>query len=388
MASLLVDGLRGMRELVQFDAVATQRRAITERSSLLGQRSARLRGLEGLALAGTEATILAATLVLLCLGAVLVMDGEAAFFALAIATVALMSSFGPVVALAGVANNLLQVLAAGERICSLLAEEPVVAERTDGVDLSCDSLVASDDASGISAPGIVCDSISFAYASERARPVFERFDLVVEPGQTLGIRGASGCGKSTLLRLMMRFWDVDSGTISIGDPHCRDGTIGTGDPLCRGGTIGTGDLVDIRALNTASLRRNQAFMMQETVLFSDSIANNIRVGKPDASDAEVEAACVKAALHDFVRSLPQGYETMAGELGDALSSGERQRIGLARAFLHDAPIVLLDEPTSNLDALNEGMVLSCLRKEAQTRTVVIVSHRASTMSIANKVLSL
>jgi ATP-binding cassette subfamily C protein len=405
MASVLVDGLRGMRELVQYDKVSNHRERINARSRDLEQATGRLRSLEGLALGGTEAAILAATIVLLCLGAVLVMQGLARFDALALSTVALMSSFGPVVALAGLANNLVQTLAAGERICTLLEEKPIVLERSDGVDLP------------INIGGIICDDVNFAYGTsakdatdDAPKSVLKQFNLIAKPAQILGIRGASGCGKSTLLRLMMRFWDVDAGRIAIGSG------LNAGDELrnevnteakddirnvANGKTKGNirneasakaseahSDCYDVREINTASLRRSEGFMMQETVLFDDSIANNVRIAKPEASDAEVEAVCRKAALHDFISSLPKGYETRAGELGDALSSGEKQRIGLARILLHDAPILLLDEPTSNLDALNEALVLDCLRKESKGKTVVIVSHRASTMSVTDTVVQM
>ena len=128
-------------------------------------------------------------------------------------------------------------------------------------------------------------------------------------------------------------------------------------------------------------------MTQDTLLFHDSIRANLRIAKLDATDAEIEAACQKTSIHDFIMSLPQGYDTPVGELGGTLSGGERQRLGLARAFLHDAPFLLLDEPTSNLDSLNEAVILRSLKEEGQGRTVVLVSHRASTMRIADKVYS-
>ena len=161
----------------------------------------------------------------------------------------------------------------------------------------------------------------------------------------------------------MRFWDVDAGNIKLSQ-------------------------TDVRTINTSSLRDNESFMTQETQLFNDSIENNIKIAKLDASHEEVVRAAKKASLHDFVMTLPKAYESSVGELGDSLSGGEKQRIGLARAFLHDAPFLLLDEPTSNLDSLNEGTILNSLKHEAEDRTVVFVSHRRSTMSIADEVLSM
>jgi ABC-type multidrug transport system fused ATPase/permease subunit len=179
----------------------------------------------------------------------------------------------------------------------------------------------------------------------------------------VGITGKSGSGKSTLCRLLMRFWDVDSGEVRLSGTPIKD-------------------------IKTSSLRSVEAFVEQDTHLFHDSIKDNLLVAKPDASDAEVEAACRAASVHDFVMTLPQGYDTMVGELGDTLSGGERQRLGLARAFLHDAPFLLLDEPTSNLDSLNEAVILSSLEAQRGRRSVLLVSHRPSTMAIADKTYSM
>ena len=187
-------------------------------------------------------------------------------------------------------------------------------------------------------------------------------NFTVEQGEFVAVVGTSGSGKSTFLKLLMRFWQTDAGTIQISEKS-------------------------IDTVNTTDLRRMESYMTQETQLFHDSITNNIRVAKPDASMEEIENACKKASLHDFILSLPKGYETAVGELGDTLSGGERQRIGLARAFLHDADLMLLDEPTSNLDSLNEGVILKALKEEQKDKTVVLVSHRESTMRIADCVCS-
>ena len=187
-------------------------------------------------------------------------------------------------------------------------------------------------------------------------------DLDIHENEFVTVVGPSGCGKSTLLKLLMRFWVVQQGSVHISN-------------------------TDISAVNTANLRALESFVTQDTHLFHDSIRSNLRIARPDATDAEIEAACRKAAVHDFICTLPQGYDTPVGELGDTLSGGERQRLGLARAFLHDAPFLLLDEPTSNLDSLNEAVILRALREERAGRTVVLVSHRASTMRIADTVYS-
>ena len=188
--------------------------------------------------------------------------------------------------------------------------------------------------------------------------------------------GESGCGKSTLLKLLMRFWEVKKGKIGITDVSAASGA-------SAGSGAAAAGVVDLGEINTSNLRDLESYMTQDTEMFKDTIANNIRVAKLDATQEEVEAACRKASLHEWIMKLPMGYETNVGELGDTLSGGERQRIGLARAFLHDAPFMLLDEPTSNLDSLNEAVILKALREEAKGKTVLIVSHRKSTMRVAD-----
>lgn len=182
---------------------------------------------------------------------------------------------------------------------------------------------------------------------------------IPENGVT-GIVGKSGSGKSTMLKLFMRFWNAQGGSVKISGR-------------------------DVADINTSDLRDMESFMTQDTHLFHDSIRNNLRIAKLDATDEEMTAACRKASIHDFIMSLPEGYDTPVGEFGDTLSGGERQRLGLARAFLHNAPFLLLDEPTSNLDSLNEAVILKSLCEGREGRTVVLVSHRQSTMRIADTV---
>ena len=262
---------------------------------------------------------------------------------LLVGTIAMMGSFGPVTALANLSNNLNQTLASGERVLSILEESPQVEEVTGEEDLSF--------------TGAGADHVDFAYEEEQ---ILKDYSIRIPEGQIVGIHGASGSGKSTLLKLLMRFWDVQGGQIRISDR-------------------------DIRNINTENLREMESYVTQETCLFHDSIANNIAVGKPGASREEIMEAAKKASIHDFIMTLPEGYDTEVGELGDTLSGGEKQRIGIARAFLHDAPFVLLDEPTSNLDSLNEGMILKSLKEGRGDKTVLLVSHRKSTMNVADVV---
>ena len=269
--------------------------------------------------------------------------GNVTFDAMLLATIAMMGSFGPVTALSSLSNNLNQTLASGERVLSLLEEEPMVEEIEGEVALSFE--------------GASVEDVTFAYDEEI---ILKDCNINMSQGKVIGICGKSGCGKSTLLKLLMHFWDVNKGNIKISDKNVKE-------------------------IPTKTLRNTQSYVTQDTELFHDSIANNIAIGKPGAAREEIIDAAKKASIHDMIMSLPNGYDTEVGELGDTLSGGEKQRIGIARAFLHDSSMLLLDEPTSNLDSLNEGIILKSLKEESKGRTVVLVSHRESTMGIADEV---
>lgn len=271
--------------------------------------------------------------------------GQAALAGVLVPTAALMGSFGPVIALANLGSTLQSTFAAGNRVLDILDETPKVEDVFGREPVGFEGGAARD--------------VVFSYDGE---PVLRGISLDAPEGSIVGITGRSGSGKSTLLKLFMRFWEPDAGAVEASGR-------------------------DVSDIDTADLRSLEAYVAQDTHLFRDSIRENLRIAKPDATDAEIEEACRKASVHEFIRTLPQGYDTPVGELGDALSGGERQRIGLARAFLHDAPFLLLDEPTSNLDSLNEAVVLRALARERAGRTVLLVSHRASTMSIADTVVS-
>ena len=279
-------------------------------------------------------------------------DGALDFNGVVICTAAMMGSFGPVVALANLSNNLNQTLACEERVLSILEEEPEVEEIPETAENR--KKAKAEHPFG----GAAADHVTFAYQDEK---ILEDYSVRLEPGKITGIHGLSGCGKSTLLKLLMRFWDADQGKVEV------DGR-------------------DVRKIPTAQLRQIEGYVTQETYLFHDSIASNIRIGKPDATREEVEAAARSASIHEWIMKLPNGYETGVGELGDTLSGGEKQRIGIARAFLHDAPLLLMDEPTSNLDSLNEGIILKSLQKIGKEKTVVLVSHRESTMAVADRIV--
>ena len=340
LSSFVLDSLRGLSETLQYGQGEKRMAAMNTQTDNLSRDEERMKRTAGRNTAVTNTVILIFDLAILFLSAELV-----GFEGCLIVTLALMSSFGPVVALAALGSTLQNTFAAGNRVLDILDESPVVEEIT-GKEV-------------VQFHGAAAENVAFAYGEET---ILDDFSVTIPERKIIGINGRSGSGKSTLLKLFMRFWAVAQGEVKI-----------------------SGRNVD--AINTSNLRDMESFVTQETHLFHDSIRNNLRIAKLDATDEEIIAACKKASVHDFIMSLPKGYDTEVGELGDTLSGGERQRLGLARAFLHDAPFMLLDEPTSNLDSLNEAVILKSLHEECADKTVVLVSHRKSTMGIADTVYS-
>ena len=340
LSSFVLDSLRGLSETIQYGQGEKRMEDMNAQTDNLSRDEERMKRIAGRNTAVTNTVILVFDLAMLFLSASLV-----GFEGCLIATLALMSSFGPVVALAALGSTLQNTFAAGNRVLDILDESPVVEEITGR--------------EAVQFHGAAAENVTFAYGEET---ILDNFSVTIPENKIIGINGRSGSGKSTLLKLFMRFWQVQQGEVKI-----------------------SGRNVD--AINTSNIRDMESFVTQETHLFHDSIRNNLRIAKLDATDEEIIAACKKASVHDFIMSLPKGYDTEVGELGDTLSGGERQRLGLARAFLHDAPFMLLDEPTSNLDSLNEAVILKSLHEECADKTVVLVSHRKSTMGIADTVYS-
>ena len=345
LSSFVLCSLRGLNETIQYGQGERRFSQMQQHTADLAADEERMKRVSGRNIAITNSIILLFDLTMLLLSALLCQQGVIGFEGVVIATLALMSSFGPVVALANLGSTLQSTFAAGNRVLDILDESPVVEDVTGQPTTAF--------------TGAKAENVTFAYGDET---ILDGVSVDVPKGSVIGVNGRSGSGKSTLLKLMMRFWRVQQGSISL-----------------------SGRSVD--AINTADLRSMEAFVTQDTHLFHSSIEENLRIAKPDATQAEIENACRKASVHEFITRLPQGYDTPVAELGDSLSGGERQRIGLARAFLHDAPLLLLDEPTSNLDSLNEAVILRSLREERADKTVVLVSHRKSTMGIADKVYS-
>lgn len=340
LSAFVLDSLRGLPETVQYGQGRKRLAEMDAQTDALSQTEAHMKRTAGKNTAAVNTTILLFDLAMLFLSAKL-----AGFEGCLIATLAMMSSFGPVVSLAALGATLQNTFAAGNRVLDILDESPVAPDVTGKANVEFH--------------GAAAENVSFSYGGEQ---ILEDLSLSIPEGKVIGITGRSGSGKSTLLKLFMRFWPVTEGKVTV-----------------------SGKSVD--EINTENLRDMESFVTQQTHLFHDSIRKNLCIAKLDATEEEIIAACKKASVHDFIMGLPKGYDTEVGELGDTLSGGERQRLGLARAFLHNAPFLLLDEPTSNLDSLNEAVILKALQTECQDKTVILVSHRKSTMGIADTVYS-
>lgn len=358
--SYVLDSLRGLDETIQYGQGKNREIQMEEKSAELIKKQKKLSCMEGGQRSVTNLVILLASFGMLFFMLYLYGKQTVDLDGVVICTIAMMGSFGPVIALSNLSNNLNQTLASGERVLSVLEEKPQVEEIYEGekdlheLGKEQENTFHKGSAQMLFA-GAEASHVTFSYEEEE---ILRNYSVKIPAGKIVGIHGASGSGKSTLLKLLMRFWDADSGEVSVNGAN-------------------------VRRIPTRSLRDTESYVTQETHLFHDSIANNIAVGKPGASRQEIMEAAKKASVHDFIMSLPKGYDTEVGELGDTLSGGEKQRIGIARAFLHDAPFILMDEPTSNLDSLNEGIILKSLREEADKKTVVLVSHRKSTMNVAD-----
>lgn len=342
----VLDNLYGLEEILQYQQSADRLRVMNDKTDQLEKLNKKLKKSENIQRVITDIVILSAGLVILATAYHFEKTGHITVADMVISVIAMMSSFGPSAALSALSNNLHHTLASGNRVLNLLEEKPVTEELLGG-EAFCDS-------------DINCEDITFAYPGSQ-RIILDKFSHSFKKNKIHGILGKSGCGKSTLLKLFMRFFAVDSGSISYGN-------------------------LNVNSIKTSSLRDNIAYVTQETFLFQDTIGNNIKVAKENATRQEVEEAAKKASIHDFIMSLPKGYDTMLAELGDSISGGERQRIGLARAFLHNGNIILLDEPTSNIDSLNESVILNSIKKESNGKTIILVSHRKSTMGIADEVV--
>ena len=338
--SYVLESMRGLKESMQYMDTDNRLMGLNERTSILATREKELKYFQAKTISLTNLCV-----VLLSLGLCLIhLYLNSSIDSMIVSSVLQISSFGPVIALANLGSTLSQTIGAGQRVISLLDESPMVEEVENGKEAQFKMVDVS--------------SVDFAYEEEQ---ILKNMNLKIQENEVIGIQGKSGSGKSTLLKLLMRFWDVSKGEINV-------------------------DGLNICSLNTSNLRKNEGYVTQETILFHDTIENNLKVAKQDATVEEIEVACKKANIHEYIQALPNGYKTMVEELGSSLSGGERQRIGLARMFLHDSKLVLLDEPTSNLDSLNEGAILKSIYEERKDKTIVFVSHRESTLSHCDRVI--
>ncbi|TPG92648.1 thiol reductant ABC exporter subunit CydC [Haemophilus haemolyticus] len=347
MNDFFLDSVRGMKEIQLFGYAKQRLAEIQQRSQKIDTAFERIKDQEAKVRVYTEVAVSVFNIIMLFTGLILFSLDKIDFSAFLIGVILLMSSYGPVIALSNLSSNLLQTLASGERVLGLLAEEPELKDVERAVDLK-------------EVSRIDVENVNFSYGEEQ---ILSDVSLSVKKGEILGIHGRSGSGKSTLLKLLMRFYDPKSGSIKI-----------------NGETLPN--------INTRSLRDNMAYITQQTYIFNETIEENIRLARRDATLEEIMEAAKKASIHDFILSLPQGYQTKMAELGGNLSDGEKQRIGIARAFLHNAPIILLDEPTSNLDSLNEAMILKSLLDVKAEKLIILVSHRQSTMAICDQVIGI
>ena len=339
-----LDSIKGIKDIVLNNSGESRKAEVNRRSDVLLAETKKMKNDITKASAATELTVSLVIIAALAVGIILVSKGELSLGRMIIGVTAVFGSFGPVIAISALSGNLTQTFASGDRVLDLLAEKPAVEPVKNGEKISFDRLEVSD--------------MSFSY--DKKNNVLSDICLNAKKGEIVGIVGESGCGKSTLLKLILRFWQKDSGTIGYNG-------------------------IDIDRIDEASLLDNVTMVSQVTYLFDETIEENLRIAKPNASQTEIENACKMASVHDFIMTLPDGYKTKVGVLGDNLSAGEKQRLGLARAFLRGSSLILLDEPTSNVDSINEGIILKALRRQKQNRSIILVSHRESTMAVADRV---
>lgn len=343
-SAYFLDSIKGIKDIVLNNAGEEREKEVNKRSDGLLAETKKMKHNITRAGSAIELTVSVFVLITLAVGILLVRSDVLSLGRMIIGMVTVFSSFGPVIAVGSLPGNLTQTFASGDRVLNLLAEKPAVEAVTNGKDFDYENLDVKD--------------LSFSYDGQTE--VLKDVKMHAEKGEIIGIVGESGCGKSTFLKLLLRFWERSGGEINYDD-------------------------IDIDKINTDSLLKNVTMVSQSTYLFEETIEDNLRIAKPDATQEEIENACKMASVHDFIMTLPDGYKTQVGALGDNLSAGEKQRIGLARAFLRGSELILLDEPTSNVDSINEGIILRALKEQKNKKSIILVSHRESTMAIADRI---
>lgn len=341
--SYYLDSIKGVNDIVLNNAMKVRNKEVNSKSDELLAETKKLKHKSGITEAISYAFVSLSLIGVLILGLYLSDKNITTIPKMIMGLVAIFGSYGPVIALSALPQNLTQTFASGDRVLDLLEEKPVVREIKDGKNFSFLDLKVNN--------------LSFKYDEAS---VLNNVNLEVKRGQIVALVGPSGCGKSTLLKLLLRFYETNSGDILYNN-------------------------ISINDINTSSLLDNVTLVSQQTYLFDDTIKENIKIAKYDATDEEIIEAAKKASIHEFIESLPDKYDTKVGQLGDNLSAGEKQRIGLARAFLSNAPLILLDEPTSNVDSINEGIILKSLKDQKENKSIILVSHRESTTAIADRI---
>ena len=343
-SAYFLDSIKGIKDVVLNNAGEEREKEVNKRSDGLLKETKKMKHNITCAGSAIELTVSVFVLITLAVGILLVKKDMLSLGRMIIGMVTVLSSFGPVIAVGSLPGNLTQTFASGDRVLNLLAEKPAVEEVKNDKDFDYENLDVKD--------------LSFSYDGQTE--VLKDVKMHAEKGEIIGIVGESGCGKSTFLKLLLRFWERSGGEINYDD-------------------------IDIDKIDTNSLLKNVTMVSQSTYLFEETIEDNLRIAKPDATREEIENACKMASIHDFIMTLPDGYKTQVGALGDNLSAGEKQRIGLARAFLRGSELILLDEPTSNVDSINEGIILKALKEQKNKKSIILVSHRESTMAIADRI---
>ena len=339
-----LDSIKGIKDIVLNNAGKEREKEVNERSDVLLRETKKMKHDITKAAAVTELCVSLVIITTLAIGIFLVVRDMISVGRMIIGVVAVFGSFGPVIAISALPGNLTQTFASGDRVLNLLSEEPAVTPIKNGKKIEYNDLKVND--------------LSFSYDGKTE--VLKDICMYAQKGEIIGIVGESGCGKSTFLKLLLRFWQKSHGEVAYNG-------------------------VDIDSIDTENLLDNVTMVSQTTYLFDETIEDNLRIANPAATQEEIEVACKMASVHDFILTLPDGYKTRVGALGDNLSAGEKQRIGLARAFLRGSELILLDEPTSNVDSINEGIILKALKEQKHQKSIILVSHRESTMAIADRI---